>query len=149
MIGVNHTLAGSLLGVIVPPPFVPLVALVSHFALDALPHAGQNKWSYIRDDGSYSRGFKIQLIIDAILCFAALLFAMTLFPEKRLWIVVGAFFAAGPDFLWVFVDRWHGRFWQKFFSFANKIQWAEWSWGWVLEIIYMIGFIAVELWLAH
>lgn len=147
MTGFNHTLMGSLIGVIVPPPCVPIVALVSHFVLDAVPHSGQNKWAYIKPDGSYSRGFKIQLIIDATLCFAALFFAIWLFPEKRILITIGAFFAAGPDFLWLFQKHAKDRLTRGFYTFASKIQWAELPWGWILEIAYAICFIGIMLWI--
>lgn len=136
MTGTNHTLAGALIAVTAPAPLVPILALASHFALDAVPHFGQSSWLYVRKDGSYSRGFKLWLVGDALLCFAMLFFAWWLFPDKWLIIAIGAFFAAGPDFLWLFEKRLHGMFFKKFNNFARKIQWAELRNGWILEIVY-------------
>lgn len=145
MTGTNHTLAGAIIAVVLPAPLVPLVALVSHFVLDALPHFGQNSHIYIRSDGSFSRGFKIWLVGDAVLCFAALFFAWWLFPHQWLIITAGAFFAAGPDFLWLLEKYLKSSPAKKFYAFAKKIQWAELPWGWTLEIIYSLVFITLLL----
>lgn len=149
MTGTNHTLAGAFIAVLAPAPLVPLVALVSHFVLDALPHFGQNSRIYIRQDGSYSTGFKLLLIFDAILCFGALFFAWWLFPDKWLMITVGAFFAAGPDFLWLFEKYARSPVTKKFYRFAKNIQWAEMPWGWILEIVYGLALIGALIGWRH
>lgn len=134
MTGFNHTLAGSIIAVLVPAPFVPLVAFMSHFVLDAVPHFGNLSWAPDHGDRSFSRKFVLLLIGDAIGCFASLFFAWWLFPDKWLIITIGAFFAAGPDFLWLIDGK--IKWLKPFFRFATWIQWGERPWGWTLEIVY-------------
>jgi len=147
MTGTNHTLAGAIIAVLVPPPLVPLVAFASHFVLDALPHFGNRSWMPATGADPYSRTFKYWLVFDAVGCFAALFGAWWLFPDKWLIITIGAFFAAGPDFLWLFEKYAHGAFARKFYRFAAKIQWAELPWGWVLELLYAAIFVGLLIWL--
>lgn len=147
MTGFNHTLAGSIIAVLVPAPLVPLVAFVSHFVLDALPHFGRHP-KITTINGKLSRNFKRLLVLDAILCFAALFFAWWLFPNKWLIITVGAFFSALPDFLWLLQPRAKSRLARAFFRFATIIQWGERPWGWVLEIVYAAYFALTLLYLA-
>ena len=134
MLGFNHVLAGSIVAVIVPAPLVPLAALASHFILDTFPHSGNTEKTY-----PYTPSFKRLLALDALLCFAGLAFALWLFPQEWLIIMIGAFFGAAPDFLWLWRDK--GPAWfQKFLHFANWIQWGERPYGWILDVIYALLF---------
>ncbi|MFZ2544817.1 MAG: hypothetical protein WAW80_02475 [Candidatus Saccharimonadales bacterium] len=130
MLGFNHVLAGSIIAVITPAPLVPVVALASHFILDLSPHSGDSETRY-----AYSKLFKVQLVIDALLCIASLGLAMWLFPDKWFIAGVGAFFGILPDFLWV---MWHkGPKWlDKFLDWANWIQWGERPYGWMFDAFY-------------
>lgn len=123
-------LAGSITAVIVPAPLVPLVALVSHFILDLTPHFGRSNTVY-----AYTKPFKIWLTIDALLCLAALGFAISLFLDQWLIICIGAFFGALPDFLWLL---WHrGPKWlDRFLDWAEWIQWGERPYGWIFDATY-------------
>jgi hypothetical protein len=94
MLGFNHVLAGSIIAVITPAPLVPLVAFASHFLLDLTPHFGNSDRVY-----PYTKSFKLWLVIDALLCFVGLAFAISLFSDKWFIISLGAFFGALPDFL--------------------------------------------------
>lgn len=132
MLGFNHVLTGSIVAVITPAPFVPVIALASHFLLDTFPHFGNSKTTY-----PYTNRFKFLLGIDAVLCVAGLLFAIFLFPHLAGIIVVGAFFGALPDFLWIWRDK--GPTWfQRFLHFANWIQWGERPYGWLFDAIYAL-----------
>lgn len=132
MLGFNHVLTGSIIAVITPAPLVPVVALVSHFILDTFPHSGNSETRY-----PYTSSFKRLLALDAVLCFAALAFALWLFPDQWLMVLVGSFFSAAPDFLWLW--RGKGPLWfRKFLHFANYIQWGERSYGWILDAIYAL-----------
>lgn len=133
MLGFNHVLAGSIVAVIVPAPIVPIAAFVSHFVLDLAPHFGNSNRVY-----PYTRPFKIWLIVDAILCFACLAFAITLFPEKWVIVSIGAFFGTLPDFLWLLRHRWKAWF-DRFLDWAEWIQWGERPYGWILDVFY--GFL--------
>ena len=140
MTGFNHTLAGAIIAVIVPVPFVPLVALASHFMMDALPHFGES--IVFRP---YNRAFKGLLVIDAILCFTALFFAWWLFPEHKVIITIGTFFAAAPDFLWLLDSK--VKWLRGFFRFAKKIQWKEIPEGWTYELLYSVFMVMALIFL--
>ncbi len=141
MIGLNHVLAGTFLAVITPVehlPYLPLIALASHFILDAVPHYGNDETALV---GSHK--FRRILQIDASLCVLAVSFALYLYPDKYLWILIGAFFAAAPDILWLFEHRAKRRIARLYFALAKKIQWAEHPWAWSLEILW--GMILITL----
>lgn len=142
MTGFNHTLAGSIIAVLVPAPIAPILAFASHFLLDMTPHFGRHPKLY-----PYTKEFIWLLISDAILCFTALGFSLILFP--RLWpiIIVTVFFSTLPDFMWLLDGR---VSWLKgFFKFAEKIQWGERPWGWTLEILYAAIFSILLLFLSY
>lgn len=143
MIGLNHALSGALVAVLTPVeylPYVPLIALVLHFLLDMLPHYGKDDAA-----GVHSKRFKRLLFVDAILCLLAVALACWLYPGRIVWIGLGAVFAVLPDFLWIF--RYYApvkhKFAELFFTFTAKIQWAEYSWAWSLEILYSMIFLTL------
>ena len=136
MLGFNHTLAGCIIAVITPAPLVPFVAFASHFVLDMTPHFGRSKRVY-----PYTKEFIWMLILDAILCTLSLLIAISLFPDKWIVLVIGAFFATLPDFMWLLKGR--IKLLDPFFKFASKIQWAEHPYGWVFDILYGYIFLIV------
>ena len=130
MLGFNHVLAGSIAAVLVPAPLVPVVALASHFLLDLTPHFGNSPTIY-----PYTRPFKRLLAADSLLCLIGLLFAIWLFPNLWAVIVIGAFFSAAPDILWLWRNR--GPAWfQRFLYWANWIQWGERPYGWLFDAFY-------------
>lgn len=136
MLGFNHTLAGSIIALITPAPIVPVVAYISHFVLDVTPHFG--------NDERFKPGkpfMKRLIVVDGILCVLALLFAIALFPEKWLMIGIGAFFSVLPDLQWIFSKQLHTPEW--FLDVSAKIQWAEFFYGWILDVIYAIIFIVI------
>lgn len=143
MIGFNHALSGALIGALAPPeylPYVPLVAFILHFILDVFPHYG-------RDDTApvHSQKFNRILLVDTVLSVLFVALACWLYPDKILWIGIGAFFAMLPDFLWIF-HYYIKVAWQPaklFFKFAEDIQWGERPWGWSLEILYAMIFLAI------
>lgn len=143
MIGFNHALSGALVAVLTPPEYItyiPLIAFILHFVLDMFPHYG-------RDDTApvHSKKFNRILTIDAVLCVVFVALAAWLYPDKIVWIGIGAFFAMLPDFLWVFhyYIKINNKAASMFFKFAEKIQWGERPWGWSLEILYAMMFLGV------
>lgn len=139
MIGFNHTMAGVIIAVTVPPIYVPIVALLSHFVMDALPHFGESETFK-----PYTKAFKILLFFDALLCFLVLGFGLWLFPTLWPIIILGTFFATAPDFMWLLDNK--VRWLRKYFVFAKKIQWAESPDGWTYEHIYFaLMFVALVL----
>lgn len=143
MIGFNHALSGALVAVLTPTEYlvyVPIVAFIVHFILDVFPHYG-------RDDTApvHSKKFNRILMLDAVLSMVFVAIACLLYPDKLLWIGLGAFFAMLPDFLWIFhyyiKVNWKPA--KIFFRFAQVIQWGERPWGWSLEILYAMIMLAV------
>ena len=137
MNALNHALSGAIIAVLVPAPLIPLVAVATHFVLDAFPHAKTP--DNIRD--ALKRPFAYIFYSDIALTFAATLLAWYLFPDKLWLILLGVTFAILPDLLWFF----NGKVaWLKpYFKFALWIQWAEKPWGWSLEILYSMIFVVV------
>lgn len=130
MLAFNHTLAGSIIAVVTPPPLVPFVALGSHFLLDMTPHSGTSDTMY-----PYTKSFKALLVADALLSIAGFAFAVWLFPAQWLIIAIGAFCSACPDLLWPLEH--HGPKWlDKFLSWAHWIQWGERPYGWLFDAFY-------------
>jgi hypothetical protein len=143
MLGFNHTLAGSIVAVIVPAPFIPIVALVSHFILDLSPHFG-----FRPQDNPYKKPFVFILILDGLMCIACTLLAMALFPDKWFLVGMGAFFGILPDLFW---PLWHkGPKWlDKFLDFAEWIQWGERPYGWIFDALYGFFMIVILYMLAR
>lgn len=137
MIGFNHAAAGALIAITLPPQYVPVVALLSHFVMDALPHFGNSDTFK-----PYTKAFKWLLLIDAVMCCMVLGFSWWLFPQHWLIIAVGTFFATLPDFLWLLDGK--VKWLKKYFTFAKRIQWAETPEGWMYELLYFsLMFIAI------
>jgi len=140
MLGFNHTLAGSIVAVLVPAPLVPVVAFASHFVLDLTPHFGRSEMVY-----PYTRSFKRLLVVDALLCITGLTFAVWLFPTHWFIVCVGAFFGTLPDFLWLLHHR--GSAWfDQFLDWAEWIQWGERPYGWIFDVFYAM-MMAITLYL--
>ena len=131
MLGFNHVLAGSIIAVITPAPFVPFVALASHFLFDTFPHFGESKTVY-----PYTKSFKWLLAIDALACILGLILAIWLFPSQWFIVLIGVFFSASPDFLWLFEHRGGPQWFQRFLVWANRIQWGERPYGWLFDVFY-------------
>jgi hypothetical protein len=126
MTGYNHVAVGVLVAVIIKNPVVVVpVAFASHFVLDALPH-----FKYPEHN---SNKFLYLLAIDGALCSAIYIFALYKWPHQWLAITLGAFFAALPDFMWLFYYKKPlPKNW--FYKFSAWIQWGERPWGMLIEI---------------
>ena len=129
MIGFNHALAGSIIGILTPAPFVPVVALASHYLMDMLPHFGEH--TRIKP---YTRSFKFLLLFDALICFGILATSLYLRPDMYIGIIMGTFFACLPDFLWLIQNKVKTKWGRFYFKFAKKIQWGESPDGWTYEV---------------
>jgi hypothetical protein len=142
MTGLNHVLVGMAVAVVIRNPILaPIIAFLSHFLLDALPHLDITHYT----GKPWNAKFNIWLSIDAVLCFGALALGINQYPQLSLELTICAFAAALPDFLWIFkygfnVDNW-------FFRFATKIQWCERPWGYYVEVPF--GLIMASLFVFH
>jgi hypothetical protein len=86
----NHVLAGAIIGLVAPsrPAKVALVAVGSHFVLDALPHWG------IDDKAK----FRKVAVVDGLVGLATMRAVMSAVPRgTRVAVLVGMLGAAFPD----------------------------------------------------
>jgi hypothetical protein len=133
MIGLNHALTGAVIGLVVREPvLVAPLALLSHFALDAIPHFGGHpiyKWGD-------KRFFRI-IAADGIACIIIVGLIITLAPQFTIPVLLGVFFAMLPDALLVHyytkkpLNNW-------FHNFHLKIQWYEKPPGLLIEGFYLV-----------
>lgn len=94
MTATNHALTGALIGLAIGNPVVAiLVAFLSHYLLDIIPHFGKS------DDPNFieSTFFRNFLIADATLCVVLVLALAVLQPQYWLLGAVCAFIATSPD----------------------------------------------------
>lgn len=145
MTATNHALTGTAIGLIVGEPLLALpLALLSHYALDVIPHFG------LGDEAVFKTGgFKIYLLTEAIVCFLIVLGVFIFRPENWLLAVTCAFLAAAPDLL--SINRFQkvnaGKVWQAgwYTSFAKHIQWFERPIGAVVEVAWAAAMIIIIL----
>ncbi len=144
MTATNHALTGALIGLTVRPSMLALVlALLSHFVLDAIPH-------YSDDQGKIgSKGFKYYLIVEVLLCFIIVVLLAICRPAGWQLAAACAFIATSPDFMWA-PAYWRARRGQPFMLpkhalalFHTKIQWFARPIGAVVEVAWF--FAAVTL----
>lgn len=140
MTGFNHVLAGVTIAVVVHQPiFAPLIALASHFLLDALPHFGGLKWF-----DTWGKKLISLTIVDSLLCVAFMALGIIFFPEYWLLIILCAAAATIPDWLWIFHYKYGVE--HQFFAFHKAIQRYERPWGVYVELVFC-GLLLGLLWL--
>ena len=140
MQALNHVAFGTLIAVTIKQPaLVAPIALASHFALDALPHYGEDPRA---PRGSSLYHYRILLDGLASLTFIALI--CRTFPEYFGVILLGTFFALLPDFFWphaLYIKQ-NNRLW-KFLKFHKQIQKFESPKGAYVEIIWFAATLAL------
>ncbi len=87
MLITNHVMSGALLGAVAPGPVSAfVVGVASHFALDTVPHWG--------DESKFLR----VAVVDGLIGLSAMgTIALTTSPERRLRVVAGMLGACAPD----------------------------------------------------
>ena len=134
MQGLNHVVFGSLIGLTIKQPAlaVPL-ALASHFALDVMPHYGNDPKLIWR-----SRRYHQRILLDGLACTAYIAWLISLHPPNTGLVVLCAFLALLPDLLWpiTLYIKDHGLFY-AFFKFHKSIQ-NESRQGIYVEIIWFL-----------
>lgn len=133
MLGINHTTTGILIALSVNDPILAApLALASHFALDMIPHHG-NDPRYDRG----TKGFHPKVALDGIMSGVVYLAAILAWPAHSLVISLCVFLALLPDFLWplaLYVKQ-RGPLW-AFFKFHKSIQRSETPQGIIIEYIW-------------
>jgi hypothetical protein len=147
MMATNHALTGAAIGLTVSTPAAALpLAVVSHFALDAVPHYGSSRESI------HTVRFRNLLLVDALLCLCLVIILVLVHPRHWLVAVTCAFLATSPDFMWVgkFLRARHGQIASPMrnlaMRFHGKIQWFQRPIGVIVECVW--AFAAVDV-LAH
>lgn len=140
MQALNHVAFGTLLAVTLKQPaLVVPIALASHFAMDVLPHYGE--------DSKAPRGsapYHFRILIDGL---ASLIFVgvfSSRFPEYSGVIMLGALFAVFPDFFWplaLYIKR-SNPIW-KFLRFHKQIQKFESPKGIYNEVVWFIATLLI------
>lgn len=139
----NHMAVGAIVAYVIKQPTLALLlAFLSHFLLDALPHFGDNG---VAKEGYFSSLKRTVVIIDCV--FATLLLAW-LISQHTLFAIVCAVAAVSPDFVWVYreivIKIWGSAKPRNVITrFHEKIQWGEFPWGWIPEIGYLTGSLLV------
>ncbi len=96
MTATNHALTGALIGLVVGQPVVAVIlAVLSHFVLDAIPHYTDESIKISSD------GFKRYLIVEALFCFSLVVVLVLVHPENWPLAAICAFLATSPDFMWM------------------------------------------------
>lgn len=144
MTATNHTLTGAVLGLaagsVLPWWAVLPLAVLTHYAMDALPHFGQRN-----NEAAALNRLKWLLPLDAAVALAVLLALFFARPPYWLLAVAAGVLCASPDLLRV------GRFtrflhrgeivrandWQA--RFHRYIQWGEWLWGAWVELAWFMA----------
>lgn len=136
MTATNHALTGAVIAVVLPNPLVSIpLALVSHIAIDALPH--------FADDAEEISGyrFKSVLIIDIIICTVISGAIFLIHPVHWVLIIACAFVATSPDLLWIpdFIAAHQGKpkpKYGKVRQFLHDVQWSQKRIGIVVEVFW-------------
>jgi hypothetical protein len=92
MRAINHAMTGAIIGLSAAAPIAIPLALVSHYAMDALPHEGNLKIT----DKRY-----MQILgVDITLCLVLVLIIFLVRPRYWWLAIICAFLATSPDFMW-------------------------------------------------
>ncbi len=136
MTATNHTITGVLIGLSVHQPVIAIVlAVMSHFVLDAIPHYSDPKFV----------GKKLApiLAIDASVALIVLGSVVMLQPEYWLLAVVCGIAAASPDLMWF--PLWLRAVLGKpkkplnlIQRFHSNIQWAEKPYNYPYEVVWSV-----------
>jgi len=123
MTATNHAVTGAVIGLALGNPFLALpLSLISHYAMDTLPHFGK-MWPL------KSRKFILYLIFEALFCFLIVLTMFIIKPQHYVLGIICAFVAAAPDFLSIkfFKKTLEGKKYVpgRYFKFASGIQKKE------------------------
>lgn len=148
MTATNHAITGSVIALSINQPLLALpLAFASHFLLDALPHFGEPYEKHA--DGSI---FWIMLAIDFVLFWSFAVFLLINIPSIGFVAFLGAAAASCPDVVWAYrfiVKEKLGKIsppkMNRFNKFHAAIQWGERPWGWIFELVWLIGISYVFL----
>ncbi len=138
MLVIVHALSGAAIGSLVSNlPLVIILALISHYSLDYLPHLDQGTLGM--DEKSTYQWATVDILVAALVIYCL---SLTGRLTNNL-IYVGAVFATLPDFLdnLPFFSDWLHQFsfFNKVYQFHERIQdWGkeyQFSWGIITQLV--------------
>lgn len=139
MTATNHALTGAVIGLVVASPVAVVLALLSHYVLDVIPHYGSAEPESARLKSSLFRNY---LFVEAFLCFLIVVSLAVRQPVHWQLAAVCAFAAASPDLLSIkrYLTVRAGKAWKPtgYFRFASGIQWFERPIGAVVEAAWAV-----------
>lgn len=123
MTATNHGLFGAVLAITMQnhPVAAVVLAPLSHFLLDAIPHYGG-----LSDKELKSNKFFRILFVDATLAVVCTLYIAWLWPHIALLVVACAFLAASPDLMWIYY-QYSGRKYLDVHLIPKFHHWIQWS----------------------
>lgn len=144
MTATNHTVTGALLATLLPNPlFVLPIAILSHFALDGLPHFGYKA-------KLNAPSFSYMLAADFGIASAFLMYLLLLQPDHWPLLVIAGICAASPDLMWfpkylrALLNK-PDKPLNKIQKFHSWIQWSQHPWGISVEIAWFVSAFMVFL----
>ena len=138
MTGLNHAVTGALVAASINKPILALpAALLSHFAVDMIPH-----WNYkIKGDLQ-----QLAMMMDLTLLLSVLLILSVTVDGSTRLIIAGGFLGILPDAMWL-PELLKGKqpkidgksLWLRLRRLHSKIQWSETSNGIYVEIVWLMA----------
>lgn len=136
----NHLLAGALIVMAIKNPYVALpLALLSHFALDALPHYGYNRKGF----DTWLR-HRLSFFVTAA-DFVAVILVLAVIISNSYWMALfGGLLAVTPDVVWVYhYIKYERKNLTARYGLLSRlhisIQWCERPWGFVVEFFVFVA----------
>ncbi len=124
----NHTLTGIAIGLSLDDPVAILpLAIGSHFYLDAIPHFGGPRYSFLKPVG------RVIATIDCAVALALAIASAVLWPHRLVQLTTAVFGATLPDLLFIPRYLMNIKFWAPLFYFHHVIQ-TERIWGAATEL---------------
>lgn len=150
MLELAHALTGGLIAYEIGNPVLSLpLALLSHFAIDLLPHWNPHLSTEKKRLGFISHKTTFFVLIDCLIGLTlGLSLAFKALPDTRrmLFIIAGCFLAVLPDLVeapFYFLHQ-KGKFLKKIIGFQSKIQFNAPFWpGMLFQALYVAALLSL------
>lgn len=140
MTATNHGLGGAFIAVVFAkyPAAALVLAPLSHFLLDSLPHFGFQKFN------PKDKHFLYFLVGDALLAVGITLLLAVLWNEIWWLIILCAFLGASPDLMWYYYYYMRPNAKKDPVArFHSWIQWSQTPRGMVIEIVWFTSIFSI------
>ncbi len=142
MTATNHAITAANMALVTKQWWVLPLALLSHFALDMLPHYGEPT------PEARATRFKTVLGVDMIMLLLFTWLVIMTAGQYTLLVLASMFLAMLPDSVWayrMYRERKDGELPMKnpITTFHANIQWGERYWGWIIEIGWFVAMLSI------